>query len=30
VRIDFTDLANEDPHHELRPGLSVEPSVRVK
>jgi membrane fusion protein (multidrug efflux system) len=30
VRIDFTDLASEDPHHELRPGLSVEPTVRVK
>ena len=30
VRIDFTDLAKEDPHHELRPGLSVEPKVRVK
>jgi membrane fusion protein (multidrug efflux system) len=30
VRIDFTDLANEDPHHQLRPGLSVEPNVRVK
>jgi membrane fusion protein, multidrug efflux system len=30
VRIDFTDLANEDPHHLLRPGLSVEPKVRVK
>ena len=30
VRIDFTDLASEDPNHELRPGLSVEPSVRVK
>lgn len=30
VRIDFTDLANEDQHHELRPGLSVEPTVRVK
>jgi membrane fusion protein (multidrug efflux system) len=30
VRIDFTDLANEDPKHELRPGLSVEPKVRVK
>jgi len=30
VRIDFTDLAKEDPNHELRPGLSVEPSVRVK
>ncbi len=30
VRIDFTDLANEDPQHQLRPGLSVEPKVRVK
>jgi membrane fusion protein, multidrug efflux system len=30
VRIDFTNLNNEDPHHELRPGLSVEPKVRVK
>jgi membrane fusion protein (multidrug efflux system) len=30
VRIDFTNLANEDPHFELRPGLSVEPKVRVK
>ena len=30
VRIDFTDLANEDKDHELRPGLSVEPNVRVK
>ena len=30
VRIDFTNLASEDPHHELRPGLSVEPKVRVK
>ncbi len=30
VRIDFTDLAKEDPNHELRPGLSVEPTVRVK
>jgi len=30
VRIDFTDLKNEDPDHLLRPGLSVEPSVRVK
>ncbi|MGD0547972.1 MAG: HlyD family secretion protein [Terracidiphilus sp.] len=30
VRIDFTDLASEDPQHELRPGLSVEPKVRVK
>ena len=30
VRIDFTDLKNEDPNHQLRPGLSVEPKVRVK
>ena len=30
VRIDFTDLAHEDPNHQLRPGLSVEPTVRVK
>ncbi len=30
VRIDFTDLDKEDPNHELRPGLSVEPNVRVK
>ena len=30
VRIDFSDIAKEDPHHELRPGLSVEPKVRVK
>jgi membrane fusion protein (multidrug efflux system) len=30
VRIDFTNLANEDPNHQLRPGLSVEPNVRVK
>jgi membrane fusion protein (multidrug efflux system) len=30
VRIDFTDLPNEDPNHLLRPGLSVEPKVRVK
>jgi membrane fusion protein, multidrug efflux system len=30
VRIDFTNLTNEDPHQELRPGLSVEPKVRVK
>ncbi|MGO9776687.1 MAG: HlyD family secretion protein [Terracidiphilus sp.] len=30
VRIDFTDLAQEDPNHELRPGLSVEPKVYVK
>jgi membrane fusion protein (multidrug efflux system) len=30
VRIDFDNLINEDPKHELRPGLSVEPKVRVK
>jgi membrane fusion protein (multidrug efflux system) len=30
VRVDFTNLANEDPDHLLRPGLSVEPGVRVK
>jgi membrane fusion protein, multidrug efflux system len=30
VRIDFTDLPNEDPHQQLRPGLSVEPKVEVK
>ena len=30
VRIDFTDLKTEDPNHALRPGLSVEPKVRVK
>jgi membrane fusion protein (multidrug efflux system) len=30
VRVDFTDLASEDPNHLLRPGLSVEPTVRVK
>jgi membrane fusion protein (multidrug efflux system) len=30
VRIDFTDLKNEDSQHNLRPGLSVEPKVRVK
>jgi len=30
VRIDFTDLPGQDPNHELRPGLSVEPKVRVK
>ncbi len=30
VRIDLTDLAKEDPNHQLRPGLSVEPKVRVK
>jgi membrane fusion protein, multidrug efflux system len=30
VRIDFTDLEHEDTNHVLRPGLSVEPKVRVK
>jgi membrane fusion protein, multidrug efflux system len=30
VRIDFTNLAGEDPNHALRPGLSVEPKVHVK
>ena len=30
VRVDFTDLKNEDPDHLLRPGLSVEPKVTVK
>jgi membrane fusion protein (multidrug efflux system) len=30
VRIDFTNLGSEDPNHALRPGLSVEPKVRVK
>jgi membrane fusion protein, multidrug efflux system len=30
VRIDFTDLSDEDKNHLLRPGLSVEPKVRVK
>jgi membrane fusion protein (multidrug efflux system) len=30
VRIDFTDLANEDKDHQLRPGLSVEPAVKIK
>lgn len=30
VRIDFTNLAKEDPNLQLRPGLSVEPKVRVK
>ncbi len=30
VRIDFTDLKDEDSAHLLRPGLSVEPIVRVK
>lgn len=30
VRIDFDNLDQEDPNHALRPGLSVEPKVRVK
>lgn len=30
VRIDFTNLKDEDPNHALRPGLSVGPSVSVK
>jgi membrane fusion protein (multidrug efflux system) len=30
VRIDFDNIASEDPDHLLRPGLSVEPKVRVK
>jgi membrane fusion protein (multidrug efflux system) len=30
VRIDFTNLQIEDQNHLLRPGLSVEPKVRVK
>ena len=30
VRVDFNDLASEDSNHLLRPGLSVEPKVRVK
>ena len=30
VRIDFDNLDKEDPNHALRPGLSVEPKVRVK
>lgn len=30
VRIDFDNLNAEDPNHALRPGLSVEPKVRVK
>jgi len=30
VRIDLTDLKDEDSNHLLRPGLSVEPKVRVK
>ena len=30
VRIDFDNLDKEDANHALRPGLSVEPKVRVK
>jgi membrane fusion protein (multidrug efflux system) len=30
VRVDFTDLKDEDSNRLLRPGLSVEPKVRVK
>ena len=30
VRIDFNNLNGEDANHSLRPGLSVEPKVRVK
>jgi len=30
VRINFDDLAKQDPNHELRIGMSVEPKVRVK
>jgi membrane fusion protein (multidrug efflux system) len=30
VRIDFNNLEQEDPHHVLRPGFSVEPKVWVK
>ncbi len=30
VRIDFTDMKDEDGHHLLRPGLSVEPKVQVQ
>ena len=30
VRIDFSNLAKEDPNHVLRPGFSVEPKVWVK
>ena len=30
VRIDFTNLQQEDPDQALRPGLSVEPKVRIK
>lgn len=30
VRIDFDNLDKQDPDHALRPGLSVEPKVKVK
>jgi membrane fusion protein (multidrug efflux system) len=30
VRIDFDNLAKEDPHQQLRPGMSCEPKVWVK
>jgi membrane fusion protein (multidrug efflux system) len=30
VRVDFKDLQHQDPNHELRIGMSVEPKVRVK
>jgi membrane fusion protein, multidrug efflux system len=30
VRIDFNNLQKEDPNHDLRIGMSVEPKVRVK
>jgi membrane fusion protein (multidrug efflux system) len=30
VRVDFTNLAEEDKQHLLRPGMSVEPNVKVK
>ncbi len=30
VRVDFTNLDKEDPHQDLRPGMSVEPKVWVK
>lgn len=30
VRINFDNLAEEDPRHELRPGMSVTPDVTVK
>jgi membrane fusion protein (multidrug efflux system) len=30
VRLDFTKLGDENKDHLLRPGLSVEPSVKVK